>query len=195
MSRAEPGQVDEAARLIENLGVWRLRLADTVGVWTPAQAAEVFSNLKARLPDIHLGIHAHNDLGQAVAVSCAAVEAGATSVDTTILGVGERASNCALETFSLAMALQHQRPTTFDLSSSQDLAKMVSACLEGGIPAHQPVAGEQAFMHTSGIHIAQQLNDPLSCQPCSPDLVGARQHLIPSELNGKSARKYFANLS
>lgn len=190
-SRAPLARLREVARLAARLGVWRLRLADTVGLWTPHQAATCVRSLRQAAPDLRLGIHAHNDLGQAVAVTLAALDAGAVSADVTVLGLGERAGNCALEPLALALQLQYRRPARLDLRCCPDLAAIAQRALAQGIPAQQPVVGGQAFAHASGIHIAQQLCDPLACQPCLPEQVGSQQQLIPSPLNGQHAQAFF----
>ncbi|TVR43569.1 MAG: homocitrate synthase [Planctomycetota bacterium] len=190
-SRTPLARLREVAKLAAQAGVWRLRLADTVGLWTPHQAATVMRSLRQVAPDLMLGIHAHNDLGQAVAVSLAALDGGAQSADVTVLGLGERAGNCALEPLALSLALQYQRPARFDVAACHDLAAIAGRGLVHGIPAQQPLVGSQAFAHASGIHIAQQLRDPLACQPCAAETVGAQQHLLSSPLNGHHARSHF----
>lgn len=190
-SRAPLQRLRAVAKLAAEHGVWRLRLADTVGLWTPHQAATTMRSLRQVAPGLMLGIHAHNDVGQAVAVTLAALEAGAGSADVTVLGLGERAGNCALEPLALALQLQYQRPARLDLSACPHLAGIAARGLAQGIPAQQPVVGQQAFAHASGIHIAQQLRDPLACQPCTAETVGAQQQLMTSHLNGHHARHHF----
>lgn len=190
-SRAPLERLRALARLAAEEGVWRVRLADTVGIWTPHQAATTLRSLRQAAPGLVLGIHAHNDLAQAVAVTLAALDAGASSADATVLGLGERAGNCALEPLALALQLQYQRPARFDLTACPHLADIAGRGLRQGIPAQQPVVGKQAFAHASGIHIAQQLRDPQACQPCAAEMVGAQQALIPSSLAGHHALQYF----
>ena len=83
-------------------GVTRVRLADSAGRWLPAKAARAVARLLPFASGIELGIHAHDDLGLATAVSLAALEAGATWCDVTVCGIGERSGNAALEQVVLA---------------------------------------------------------------------------------------------
>jgi homocitrate synthase NifV len=75
-----------------------VRVADTVGILTPSRTAAMLGEL-CRATRMRVGVHAHNDLGLAVANSLAAAKAGATFIDTTLFGVGERAGNCDLRVF------------------------------------------------------------------------------------------------
>jgi len=82
-------------RVLADLGITRLRLADTVGTTTPTVCSEMFLQLGLRLgTDAKLGFHAHNDLGMAVANTLSALKSGCEYADTTMLGIGERAGNC-----------------------------------------------------------------------------------------------------
>jgi homocitrate synthase NifV len=84
--------------MLSSLEVKSLRLADTVGVLTPARIREMMEELKNHT-DMKIGIHAHNDFGMAVANSLEAAKAGAAFIDTTLFGIGERAGNCDMAKF------------------------------------------------------------------------------------------------
>lgn len=93
IARADGIFLIQLARQAQAVGAQALRLADTVGILTPARARQLVAALKEHT-DLPLGIHAHNDLGMATAVAIEAVKGGASLVDTTLFGVGERAGNC-----------------------------------------------------------------------------------------------------
>jgi homocitrate synthase NifV len=93
-SRADPDFMLPLARTLVEAGVDRIRFADTLGIMTPSAVYDALSRF-----DLPVGIHAHNDLGMAVANSLAACQAGAVSVDATLFGIGERAGNCNLRAF------------------------------------------------------------------------------------------------
>lgn len=99
-SRASDATLQDIARLAREAGATRLRYADTVGILDPFTTAAQIAALRRVWPG-ELEMHAHNDLGLATANTLAAVRAGATSVNTTVLGLGERAGNAALETVAL----------------------------------------------------------------------------------------------
>ncbi len=97
-SRADITFMIGVANLLKDMGVASIRFADTVGVLTPYRTFQAISEIK-RNTGISLGIHAHNDLGMAVANSLEAAKAGADYIDTTLLGIGERAGNCDMNKF------------------------------------------------------------------------------------------------
>ncbi len=100
-SRADITFIISMANLLADMGVKSVRFADTVGVLTPARTYQCIREIKENV-DIPVGIHAHNDLGMALANSLIAAKAGALYIDTTIGGIGERAGNCDLYQFILA---------------------------------------------------------------------------------------------
>ncbi len=102
-SRASDATLQDIARLAREAGATRLRYADTVGILDPFTTAAQIAALRRVWPG-ELEMHAHNDLGLATANTLAAVRAGATSVNTTVLGLGERAGNAALETVALGLS-------------------------------------------------------------------------------------------
>ncbi|HWQ74576.1 MAG TPA: homocitrate synthase [Syntrophomonas sp.] len=99
-SRADMGFMIALANRIKPLGVSSIRLADTVGILTPLRARQMASEF-AKQTGMPFGIHPHNDLGMATAVAFEAVKGGASFVDTTLFGIGERAGNCDSHNFTL----------------------------------------------------------------------------------------------
>lgn len=100
-SRADITFMISIAEMLKEMGVLYIRYADTVGVLTPSRAYQAVSEIRSHT-GIAMGIHAHNDLGMAVANSLEAARAGADYIDTTLLGIGERAGNCNINQFILA---------------------------------------------------------------------------------------------
>jgi len=101
VSRANQVYLISLAEALQSLQVDSIRLADTVGIFTPSSAFRLVGSLKQHT-DIPLGIHTHNDLGMAEAVAIEAAKAGAELIDTTLFGIGERAGNCDSFLFSKA---------------------------------------------------------------------------------------------
>ncbi len=97
-SRADITFMIGVAEMLKDMGVSSIRYADTVGVLTPSRAYQAISEIRSHT-GISIGIHAHNDLGMAVANSLEAARAGADYIDTTLFGIGERAGNCDLNQF------------------------------------------------------------------------------------------------
>ncbi len=113
-SRADISFVISIADMLREMGVKRVRLADTVGILTPSRAYQSVKEMKSHT-DMEVEIHAHNDLGMAVANSLAAANSGAEYIDTTLFGMGERAGNCDLNQFlAAAERIFDMRPSRRD---------------------------------------------------------------------------------
>jgi 2-isopropylmalate synthase len=139
-------------------GATTLNIPDTVGYGMPEEYAALIRTLRAALPGVealHLSTHCHDDLGLAVANSLAAVGAGATQVECTLNGIGERAGNASLE--EVVMALETRKDfwghtTGIDTRELYRASRMVSMFTGIGVPPNKAVVGDNAFAHESGIH-------------------------------------------
>jgi homocitrate synthase NifV len=171
-------QLIELASAVSAAGAARLRLADTVGVWGPQQTAAAVAAVRDAVPELALGFHAHNDLGLATANTCAALRAGATSADVTVLGIGERAGNAALE--QVVMALRHVEGLELGVRTHRlkELADFVARRTVGRMAPNQPVVGPHAFRHESGIHVHGMLRDRRAYQGFAASEVGATSHMV-----------------
>lgn len=151
-TRTPPQFLHEFVHAAASLGVHRIRIADTVGIWSPLQAAAAIHSLGAFTSPATLEFHGHNDLGMATANSIAAIQAGAASISATVTGIGERAGNAALE--QVAMAMQHslRLASGIDCRALQNLCELVAHAAARPIPASQPIIGDAIFQHESGIH-------------------------------------------
>jgi 2-isopropylmalate synthase len=162
-------------------------LCDTNGGTLPNQIGEITRTV-AGMVDARIGIHAHNDCGCAVASTLSAVIAGATHVQGTINGLGERAGNAdlaqVLPSLSLKMGMR--------VLNGRNIAKMrdVSALvylLSGREPnPFQPFVGSEAFAHKGGIHVDAVLKDSRAYEHIAPESVGNSRKIIISELSGAS---------
>lgn len=162
----------ELASQINESGANRLRLADSVGWWTPLQVGETISLVRRVAPNVALGFHAHNDLGMATANAVVAAQSGADSLDVTVLGLGERAGNAALEEVVASLQMALAMNLGIDASRLCALAGLVSKAARRDINISKPVVGSGVFCHESGIHIQAMLNDPKAYQPMPPESVG-----------------------
>ncbi|TWU67414.1 hypothetical protein [Crateriforma conspicua] len=171
-SRCGDASVLEFARHCEQLQIDRLRLADTVGLWNPMTAARIAGLVReaTRLPAI--GVHCHNDLGMAVGNTLAALQAGATDADVTVLGLGERAGNAALEEVAVALAATTDIRTRIRREKLCQLCRQVAAACDRTIPPQKPIAGDGLFVHESGIHVHGVLRNPAAFEPFPPGSVG-----------------------
>ncbi|MBT8339396.1 MAG: homocitrate synthase [Desulfatitalea sp.] len=171
-TRAEPQWLATFARTVQDLGVQRLRIADTVGIGRPSVISERFAMLRTAASRLPLEFHGHNDLGMATANALAATENGAQAVSLTVNGLGERAGNTPLE--QMAMALHHHPDLSCRLRSQGLLQVCRRTALAAGrpIPPDQPITGEMAFTHESGIHCHATLVDPQAYEPFAPQTIG-----------------------
>jgi len=185
-SRAEPELLWRAAEAAQAAGARRLRFADTLGVLDPFAVHERIHELRA-VTDIEIEMHAHDDLGMATANTLAAVRGGATHVNTTVHGLGERAGNAALE--EVAMGLKHLYgvATGVDLTRFEALSRLVEAASGHPLGWHKSLVGIGAFTHESGIHVDGLLKDPLNYQGIDPAELGRGHSLVLGKHSGRRA--------
>lgn len=175
-SRAEPAFLARVMEAAERAGAIRFRVADTLGVLEPFRTRELFAWLRGH-SDIGLEIHAHDDLGLATANTLAAVAGGADYASVTVMGVGERAGNAALEEVALALATTSCHPTGIDHAYLTGLAERVADMAGRPIPPGKAVVGEHVFTHESGTHVHGLLRDPGTYTGLDPARLG-RQHAL-----------------
>jgi 2-isopropylmalate synthase len=170
-----------------------LNLPDTVGYASPGEYAGLFEEMLERCPalaKIELSAHCHNDLGLAVANSLAGIGAGATQVECTVNGIGERAGNASLE--EIVMALRVRRDL-FDVETGVD-PRMISeasalvAELTGyDVSPNKAIVGANAFAHEAGIHQDGMLKDPRTYQIIDPAELGTSVTLPLGKHSGRHA--------
>ena len=169
-------------------GASRLVLCDTNGATLPGEAAEIVRIVCEEFPEVPVGIHAHNDADCAVAVSLMAVEAGATQVQGTVNGYGERCGNANLISIIPALKLK----MGLDCMSNRRLAELtetsryVAEVANISPEPHQPYVGENAFAHKGGLHVSAALRDARTFEHVDPALVGNKQRILVSELAGRA---------
>ena len=172
-SRADPSLLLDFAHAAAEAGAFRLRIADTVGIWNPFQTHTAIAALHHAFPDLILEFHGHNDLGMATANTLAAYSAGASSLSVTVNGLGERAGNAALEEVIMALATTMNLSLPLDTTQLAPLSQLVSQASRRPLHAAKPIVGSSAFQHESGIHTHALLRDSLTFQPFLPQRVGA----------------------
>ena len=160
------------ASLAVKAGAHRIRLADSNGALAPRRVAQLLAELRAQLPGTVLGFHAHNDLGLATANTLAAFEAGATHLDVTINGLGERAGNARLAEVATALRVAFACDPGVKLEALTSLSQLVARLTHRHLPVDMPLVGRDVFQHTSGVHCAARLRDTSVYQVCQPALVG-----------------------
>ncbi|MBJ7608007.1 MAG: homocitrate synthase [Candidatus Dormibacteraeota bacterium] len=186
--RTEPADLLRILAAVAALGVDRVGLADTVGIATPAQVTALITQLRDAV-DCDIEFHAHNDNGCAVANALAALQAGATHIDTTVLGIGER--NGIVPLSGLIARLHTVQPELVDHYALERLAAldaMVAGILDVDIPLTAPITSPYAFHHKAGMHTKAVLGDPRSYEPFAPERFGIeRRLLVNHQLVGRHA--------
>jgi homocitrate synthase NifV len=191
-SRTDPATLERLAGLAQELGVRRLRLADTVGILDPAATASLVRRLRKSCR-LEIGFHGHNDFGMATANALSALDAGATWVDATLLGVGERSGIAATE--ELASFLHFRRGRGFDPGRVAELAREFIRVGALRVAPWKPIVGEALFHAESGMHVQGMLINPALYEPFDPSGVGAVRKLSLGRQSGRAAvRQHFSAL-
>ncbi len=184
--RADPAYAMEVLRTAVEAGADVAVLCDTNGGMLPQRLAEVVAEVAAT--GLRLGIHAHNDTACAVANSLAAVDAGATHVQGTANGSGERCGNADL--FSVVAALETKVGRTVlppgRLAELGRVAHAVAEVANIAPDAHQAWVGGSAFAHKAGLHASAVKEDPALYQHIDPAVVGNDMRMLVSELAGRA---------
>jgi homocitrate synthase NifV len=185
-SRADIDFIRRVVDTAQDCGALRFRFADTLGMLDPFTTWERIDLLR-RTCDLQLEIHAHDDFGLATANSLAAVRAGATHVNTTVNGLGERAGNAPLE--EVVMALRHIQDveTGVDMHSYQVLSRLVAEASGRSVAVNKSIVGSAVFTHEAGIHVDGLLKDPLNYEPFDPAEVGMMHRMVLGKHSGTSA--------
>jgi 2-isopropylmalate synthase len=171
----------------EKAGADLVVLCDTNGGCLPGDIAKAITDVRSQL-HIPIGIHSHNDGGLAVANALAAVGAGATHLQGTINGYGERTGNCNLTTTipNLALKLKLRCVPEESLAKLQDLSQFVDEIANLRHDPRQPWVGAAAFAHKGGTHVNAVQKLVRSYEHIDPALVGNRRRVLVSDLSGKS---------
>lgn len=184
-SRADLDLMLRVADLAQRSGAKRIRFADTLGILDPESTYRSIFALKQH-SDLELEMHAHNDLGLATANTLAAIDAGATSVNTTVNGLGERAGNAALEEVAVAMAVLNKGHTGIDLTALPTLSNHVTIAAGRALP-QKAIVGDGVFTHESGVHVDGLIKDINNYQGFSPALVGREHKFVLGKHSGNKA--------
>ncbi|MGK7943546.1 MAG: homocitrate synthase [Microcystaceae cyanobacterium] len=183
-SRADDAFLLEVALAAQDWGASRFRFCDTVGILDPFTTQQKVSQLVQSL-SIPVEMHTHNDFGLATANALAGLQAGATSVNTTVNGLGERAGNAALEEIIMALKRLYQVESGVDTRQLRGLSNQVAHASGYAVPPWKAIVGDNVFAHESGIHAHGVLNNPHTYEPFSPEEVGRERQLVVGKHSGR----------
>lgn len=192
-SRAEPEFLLKMCRAIEDAGVDRISLPDTVGIMRPIGMYNFVKKVRSVI-DVPLDVHVHNDIGFALANAFSACDAGVDQIHTTIDGVGERTGIPALAEVAVALTYLYKSPNDFRLDMLQDLSRLIEEYTIIKPYDSKPIVGTSAYKHKAGTHLAAILRNPAAYEPIPPRSVGNRRKIVFGELAGKTGAGYLMSL-
>jgi 2-isopropylmalate synthase len=179
---ATRSDLDFLCRVVEAVikaGANTINLPDTVGYATPDEIRDFFNTIRSRVPNsdkVIFSTHCHDDLGLAVANSIAAVQGGATQIECTVNGIGERAGNASLEEIVMAFTVRQERlPYTTSINTRElyPSSEMLTRLTGQSVQANKAIVGRNAFAHEAGIHQDGMMKDRRTYEIMRAEDVGA----------------------
>jgi 2-isopropylmalate synthase len=204
-TRSDVAFLADIVRIVVEAGATVINIPDTVGYATPPDYAALMRAMGTVIREASgaagaapatLSAHCHNDLGLAVANTIAALEAGATQVECTINGIGERAGNAALEEVVMACAVRGDRlPFTTNIRTERlyPTSRLLSEIIQCPVQPNKAIVGRNAFAHEAGIHQHGVMSNPLCYEIMTPESVGAEAtRIVLGKHSGRHAlaRRY-----
>jgi 2-isopropylmalate synthase len=187
--RANPEFALACVTAAHDAGARWIVLCDTNGGTLPDEIERVVAAVAARVPGDKLGIHCHNDTGNAVANSLAAVRAGARQIQGTLNGLGERCGNANLVTIIPSLMLKMGFTTGVtpeNLTKLTHVSRLLDERLNRAPDRQAPYVGEAAFAHKGGLHVSAVEKDPRCYEHIVPELIGNHRHIVVSDQAGRS---------
>ncbi|MBV9540084.1 MAG: citramalate synthase [Alphaproteobacteria bacterium] len=191
--KANPAYAVECIKAAHDAGARWLVLCDTNGGTMPEDVYRIVSEVKAKLPAAALGIHAHNDTEQAVAVSLAAVRGVARQIQGTLNGLGERCGNANLCSLIPNLMLKEPYASQFEIGVTKEnlarilqVSRLLDEILNRAPARHAAYVGPSAFAHKGGLHSSAVQKDPRTYEHVPPESVGNKRIIPVSDQSGRS---------
>ncbi|MGE0243281.1 MAG: 2-isopropylmalate synthase [Nitrososphaeraceae archaeon] len=175
-TRSDRNFLIKVFKAAQEAGADRIDIPDTVGYATPYYISNLVKEVSKNI-SLPISMHCHDDFGQAVANSIAGINNGASCAHVTINGIGERAGNASLEEFVMSLHCLYNKKTNIQTQLLFEVSKFVSNTMGIIVQPNKAIIGENAFGHESGIHTHGIINNPLTYEPISPELVGRKRWL------------------
>jgi len=182
------GYATKVIKTAQDAGADVIVLADTNGGTTPYEVFEITKSVSAQI-SVRLGVHMHNDIGCGVANSILAIKAGATHVQGTINGIGERTGNADLIQiiptvfYKMGMNILNGEKSMVKL---KEISRLVYELAGINPNPYQPYVGDNAFTHKAGVHVDAVMKIPRAYEHINPQMVGNRRKFVISEVSGTS---------
>ena len=185
-SRADPAFLNQVLERAEKAGARRFRFADTVGIMEPFGVYEIIRALRAS-SGLEIEMHAHDDLGLATANTLAAIRGGATHVNTTVHGLGERAGNAPLEEVVMGLRSFFDQAHEIDMAHYSELSKQVEQASGRSVGWQKSLVGAGVFTHEAGIHVDGLMKDRHNYQGVDPAELGRDHRIVLGKHSGTHA--------
>ena len=192
-SRTDPEFLIKVCKAIEEAGVDRISLPDTVGIMRPIGMYNFVKSVRAEV-STPLDVHVHNDIGFALANAFSACDAGVDQIHTTIDGIGERTGIPSLAEVAVALTFLYKSPNDFRLDMLGDLSRLIEQYTTIKPYDSKPIVGTSAYKHKAGTHLAAILQNPAAYEPIPPRVVGNHRTIVFGELAGKTGASYLMSL-
>ncbi len=193
-TRSDPVFLAQVFDAVIKAGATTINIPDTVGYTVPDEYYEFLMKIRDRCPaldHVAISVHCHNDLGLAVANSLAALKAGASQIECTINGIGERAGNAALEEIVMAISTRQdffKRETAIVTTELLRSSKLLSRITGANVQPNKAIVGENAFAHEAGIHQHGVLKNKQTYEIMTPESIGlAMNNMVLGKHSGKYA--------
>lgn len=182
-TRTELAFLDVVHKAIQEVGVDRIDIADTVGVMTPTAMTQFVAEIKKSVK-VPLAVHCHDDFGMSVANSLAGVLGGAEEIHCTINGLGERAGNAALEEVVMGLQAFYNVRTNINTRKMAFVSRLVSQLTGVAVQPNKAIVGENAFSHEAGIHVHGVMSESSTYEPMRPEIVGKERKFVIGKHSG-----------
>ena len=176
-TRSDRTFLNEVFKAVADAGADRLDIPDTVGYATPQYIKQLVNDVKKATKQLPISMHCHDDFGLAVANTISGINSGASCAHVTVNGLGERAGNASLEELVMALQCLYNKKHNIKTELLYETSKFVSNAVGIIVQPNKAIIGENAFGHESGIHTHGIINNPLTYEPISPELVGRKRWL------------------
>ena len=185
-SRTDLDFLIQVGQLVQEAGVDRFSLADTVGCLTPTKMKALVHLIVSEL-NIPVHVHCHNDFGMATANALSALEAGAQCVDVAVNGLGERCGLPPLAEVVTALTNIYKINENWDLGMIPELTDLVESFSKLEPKSNQPIVGKNAFTHKAGLHVKAVVKEPKSYEAISPGSLHRKRHFVIDKFTGAAA--------
>ncbi|MDN5844918.1 MAG: 2-isopropylmalate synthase [Candidatus Nitrosocosmicus sp.] len=195
-SRTDPEFLLEMCKEMNQRGIERISIPDTVGIMRPRGMYNLVKMVCDNIDNskTSLDVHCHNDVGLALSNALSGCDGGADQIHTTIDGLGERTGIPTLAETAVALNLIYKSNNSFRLHLLKDLSRTISDYTRIPIHESKPLVGDSAYKHKAGTHLAAILRNPSAYEIIEPKQVGNRRKIVFGELSGKNGSAYLLSL-